>query len=140
MKKSGIIARSEILNIPRNFATLCNEGFDLMYLALGREYLRALGDEWWTHCNPMTICFNKIRLHENIIVLPAHSQIVKSFSNNGFKIHGVTGFKGDLLRILGEFAVGQKIPFEEVISWPDSDYLGKLFCKLGNIACSEVFS
>ena len=86
MKKSEIIARSEMLSIPRDFIALCSEDFDLMYLALGREYLRALGSEWWTHCNQNTICFSKINLKKNIIALPAHSQTVRSFSDNALVI------------------------------------------------------
>ncbi len=138
MKKSEILARSEALRIPHDFTNLCRETYDMMYLALGRDYLRALGNDWWTHSNQKTICFSQISTHENIIVLPAHAQIVKSFSNSGFKIHGVTGFKGDLLRILGDYAINQETPFEKVKLWPNSDYLGKLFCKLGNIDRFEV--
>ena len=133
MKKSQIQERAEWLEIPSDFEELLVSGFDLTYLALGKKYFLTLGDKWKSKSNTTIIGFNWNLCEKEILCIPSAHDIVSSFSRNGHKIHGVTGFKGDLLRILADYALKQKNPYRELLAWTHPVYLRDLVMKLGNL-------
>ena len=69
-----------------------------------------------------------------MLCIPSAHEIVSAFSGNGYKIHGVTGFKGDLFRILADYALKQKNPYRELVAWAHPVYLRDLIMKLGKLA------
>jgi len=133
MKKSQIQERAEWLEIPSNFEELLVTGFDLVYLALGEKYFLTLGDEWKSGGNTTIIGFNRNLCEKEMLCIPSAHDIVSSFSRNGHKIHGVTGFKGDLLKILAEYTLKQKNPYRELLAWTHPVYLRDLIMKLGSL-------
>jgi hypothetical protein len=70
---------------------------------------------------------------EHTLRIPCAADTVKSFSKSGHKIHGVVGFKGDLLRILACYARSKKNPVNEVKKWTCPTYLRKLIHNLGGL-------
>jgi hypothetical protein len=133
MRKFQIQERAEWLNIPSDFAELLESGFDLVYLALGKKYYLTLGEEWKSKSNSTIIGFNQALSEDTMLCIPSSHEIVSAFSKNGHKIHGVTGFKGDLLRILADYALKQKNPHRELVTWTHSIHLRDLVMKLGNL-------
>ena len=133
MRKSQIQERAESLEISSNFEKLMSSGFDVVYLALGEKYFLTLGDEWKSNSDTTIIGFNGSLCEKKMLCIPSAHEIVSSFSRNGHKIHGITGFKGDLLRILASYALKQKNPYRELLAWIHPVYLRDLVMKLGNL-------
>ena len=133
MRKSQIRERAKWLRIPSDFEGLFTSGYDLVYLALGKNYFLTLGDEWMSKSNTTIIGFDRSLSEEQMLCIPSAHEIVSSFSQNGHKIHGITGFKGDLLRILANHAMKQKNPYRELLAWTHPVYLRDLVMKLGNL-------
>ncbi len=133
MKKEEISSRSKDLNIPVDFQKICDTDYDLIYLAIGSDYMRSLGTKWSSDLNRTIICFQRINSSKNIIYIPANIEMVKAYSAAGYKIHGVVGFKGDLLRILTDYALTRKNPYEEIKSWVDPNHLYNIYYSLGGI-------
>jgi hypothetical protein len=133
MRKSQIQERAEWLNISSDFKELLATGFDLVYLALGKKYFLTLGNDWKNTVEPMILGFNRTLSEGKLLCIPSAHDIVRAFSQNGHKIHGITGFKGDLLRILANYALKQKNPYRELLGWTHPVYLRGLVMKLGNL-------
>ena len=133
MKKFQIQERAEWMKIPLDFEELLESEFDLVYLAVGKKYFLTLGEEWKSKSKSTIIGFNQDLPDATGLSVPSAHKIVSAFSRNGHKIHGVTGFKGDLLRILADYALKQKNPYREIISWTHPVYLRDLVMKLGNL-------
>jgi len=133
MKKSQIQDRAEWLDIPSDFEKLITSSFDLVYLALGKKYFLALGDEWKSKYSTTVIGFDRNLSQGTMLCIPSAHEIVSSFSQSGHKIHGITGFKGDLLRILSNHALKQENPYRELLAWTHPVYLRDLVMKLGNL-------
>lgn len=133
MKKSHIQERAELLGIPSDFEELITSGYDLVYLALGKNYFLTLGDEWRRKTSTPIIGFDSSLFEEQMLCIPSAHEIVSSFSQNGHKIHGVTGFKGDLLRVLANHALNQENSYRELLAWTHPVYLRDLVMKLGNL-------
>ncbi|MDF1537692.1 MAG: hypothetical protein P1Q69_02175 [Candidatus Thorarchaeota archaeon] len=55
---------------------------------------------------------------------------MQAFSSSGHKIHGVAGFKGDLLRILATYALSMKNPDREIASWTTLESILEIFQQL----------
>lgn len=132
MSKAQIQERAILLNIPSDFEKLIASGFDLVYLALGKNYFQALGENWERKWDTTVIGFNRSFTGERMLCIPSSHKIVSTFSRNGHKIHGITGFKGDLLRILANHALKQEHPYRELFAWTNPVYLCDLIMKLGN--------
>ncbi len=99
--KKFIKNRSNKLNITADFQRIVNRrDYNLIYLALGKDYLQSIRD-WETVIDTLTIAFSQSD-NPNILSLGANYEIVHIYSEYGYKIHGVVGFKGDLLRIFAE--------------------------------------
>jgi hypothetical protein len=138
MKKAEIITRANLLAINKDFEDeISQKTYDLIYLAVGKNYLTALGDNWMRLVNGTIILFDKKHLGENIVALPSGNNTVKSFSQSGYKVHGTTGFKGDLLRILATYASKQKDPYSEILTWTDPLYFSQLVHDLGRLDFSQ---
>lgn len=134
MKKFQIQERAEWLNIPSDFEKLLTSGFDIVYLALGKNYFLTLGNVWKTKSSTTTIVgFNQNLSEDSMLCIPSAHEIVSAFSRNGHKIHGVTGFKGDLLRVLANYALKQKNPYRELVGWTQPVCLRDLIMKLGTL-------
>lgn len=133
MRKSQIQERAEWLNISSDFKKLLATGFDLVYLALGKNYFLTLGSDWKNKVETMILGFNRALSDGTLLCIPSAHDIVRAFSQNGHKIHGITGFKGDLLRILANYALKQKNPYRELLGWTHPVYLRDLVMKLGNL-------
>lgn len=133
MKRSAIITRSKRLEIPTSFGQICQRTYDLMYLALGKNYLFSLGPSWPSHITCPTVMFDDSYHYRDLIHIPAGNKTVKSFSIKGKKVHGAAGFKGDLLRILAEYALSRDVPYDEVIGWKDPSYFRQLVNDLGGL-------
>jgi len=133
MKKHEIKERAELLGIPLEFEKLLATGFDLIYLALGMDYFLSLGETWLNGSNQSIIGFHRSLSGDRMLCIPSAHEIVSSFSQNGHKIHGITGFKGDLLRILANYALEREDPFEELLCWTRPEYLRELMTKLGGV-------
>jgi len=123
MKKGEILSRADTLGIQDDFAKLMTQGYDFSYLALGKSYMTAIGFQWLEFIHGTIASFVKEVEKEGILYLPANANTVHEFSANGHKIHGVTGFKGDLLRILADYALSCVDPLEEVKNWTNTDHL-----------------
>ena len=99
--KKFIKNRSDNLNIMTDFQKIVNQkDYDLIYLALGKDYLKSI-DDWENVIKTLTIAFTQAD-NPKVLSLEANNQIVSRFSASGYTIHGVIGFKGDLLRIFTE--------------------------------------
>ena len=133
MRKLQIQERAEWLNISSDFKELLATGFDLVYLALGKNYFLTLGSDWKNKVETMILGFNRALSDGTLLCIPSAHDIVRAFSQNGHKIHGITGFKGDLLRILANYALKQKNPYRELLGWTHPVYLRDLVMKLGNL-------
>jgi hypothetical protein len=133
LQKREILARAHDLRIEHDFAHVCLTGFDMVYLALGKNYLLTLGDEWMSVSKPLIVGFDRNFTGPGILCIAANHRTVKAFSSKGFTIHGVVGFKGDLFRILAEFALGTDDPHVEVMSWKYSEHLRDLVYRLGGL-------
>ncbi|MHA1137752.1 MAG: hypothetical protein ACTSSE_14825 [Candidatus Thorarchaeota archaeon] len=133
MKKSQILKRAKLLGIPSDFEELITSGYDLVYLALGKKYFLTLGDEWKSKSSTTIIGFDSSLSEEQMLCIPSAHEIVSSFSQNSHKIHGVTGFKGDLLRILANHALNQENSYRELLAWTHPVYFRDLVMKLGNL-------
>lgn len=136
MKIRQVRKRSEELNLQSSFTSLINKNFDLIYLALGNRYLAALGTDILTTIQIPTIVFHQ-QESEHLIRIPCSAETVKAFSKNGYKIHGVMGFKGDLLRVLARYALQRSRPYNEVKKWVNPSYLRKLIYRLGGLENSS---
>ena len=112
MRKDQILERSQLLNIPADFQELiAKENPDLIYLALGKDYLTALG-KWDENLPCQTIAFTESD-SEKVITLPANHIAVKEVASvGGLPIHGVIGFKGDLLLLTTRYLKEQINPVE----------------------------
>ncbi|MHA1155347.1 MAG: DUF6884 domain-containing protein [Candidatus Heimdallarchaeota archaeon] len=110
MTKDKIIERAELLHIPEDFQKIITkENPDLIYLALGKDYLTALG-KWDEKLPCKTIAFTHSD-STNVITLPADHITVKEVSQiGGLPIHGVIGFKGDLLLLTTRYLKEQQNP------------------------------
>lgn len=133
MRKREIHTRKNDLMIEYDFARICSSGFDIVYLALGRNYLLALGDEWKSVTTSIVVGFDKNLAGPRAVCIPSGYRTVSTFSSQGHIIHGVVGFKGDLLRILAQFATEHDVPFYEVMRWRNHDYLQNLIQRLGGL-------
>lgn len=123
MTKDKIIERAELLNIPEDFQEIINkENPDLIYLALGKNYLSALG-KWDEKLPCKTIAFDHSD-STDVITLPADHIVVKEVSRvGGLPIHGVIGFKGDLLLLTTRYLKEQPNPesaLKELLDNPDN--------------------
>jgi hypothetical protein len=132
MKIGEIRKRSEELNLQSSFTKLMHENFDLVYLALGKRYLDALGKDILSTIQTPTIVFHQ-QESKHLIRIPCSAEIVKVFSKHGHKMHGVVGFKGDLLRILARYALERPHPYNEVKLWVKPSYLRSLIYRLSGL-------
>ena len=133
MGKSGILRRSRLLGINADIRRIAGRGFDIAYLALGKGYLTALGTAWQDHISGSIVGFDTELVGRRYAIIPAGNETVKKFSGRGYKVHGAAGFKGDLLRILGEHALSSGGPYEEVLSWSEPLYIRDLIFSLGSL-------
>ncbi len=127
MKKAQIREWSKKLSIAEDFKKICSKKYDLSYFALGTKYLIALGDEWYHSLGGTIITFSMFSDEDRFVILPSGAEIVRSFSSSGHKIHGVAGFKGDLLRILAQHAMHKSKPYTEISKWTQPGYLSGIF-------------
>ena len=132
MKMRDVIKWSEELGIQSSFTSLIAKDFDLAYLALGKRYVAALGKDTLATIQIPTVVFHEHE-SEHLIRIPCSAQTVKSFSKQGHKIHGVVGFKGDLLRVLARFALEKPDPGSEVRKWGTTNHLRKLVHHIGSL-------
>ncbi len=133
MKVSQIRERSVQLAIPEQFREVTSKRYDLIYLALGSKYLAALPSKWYEELSGLIVMFHKPRASERMLILHSGANIVKRYSSVGHKIHGVAGFKGDLLRVFASHACTQPDPYSEVMNWTDAFYFSELFHNLGKV-------
>ncbi|NHJ12140.1 MAG: hypothetical protein EAX95_00605 [Candidatus Thorarchaeota archaeon] len=131
MKKLEVLARSSALNIESTFKEVCKRRYDLLYLALGEKYLLSLGEKALDGQKGLVLLFHPKGGDFESVSVPSGSKAVSSFSQRGHMIHGVVGFKGDLLRILSHHALSEPDPYEEVLSWTKKAYLENLLRSLG---------
>ncbi|MHA1924599.1 MAG: DUF6884 domain-containing protein [Candidatus Thorarchaeota archaeon] len=136
MSKSKIRERSAVLRIEEDYKKLHETRFDLTYLALGKKYLTALGNDFLSYTRGTVVVFDSKWTDEKAVYVPSGSKAVRAFSIHGFKIHGVVGFKGDLLRILAEHALGHDDQYGEVVAWTEPSYLEELVYSLGGLRAS----
>jgi len=129
MKMVEVKKRSEELELQSSFTSLVNSSFDLVYLALGKQYLAALGTAALTTIRTPTIVFHG-QDSDHLIQVPCSTKTVKAFSECGHTIHGVVGFKGDLLRILAGYALKKSHPYSEVKKWTESSHLRMVLHRL----------
>lgn len=133
LKKAEILERAEALGIEDSVASICRTEYDLLYIALSKKYMLTLGEHPFHDMDGVAVVFHHTKADCETVYVPSGSATVKSFSQQGFKIHGVVGFKGDLLRILSEFAMKQKFPSEEVRTWTNPIKLESLIYELGDL-------
>ncbi|MBD3189701.1 MAG: hypothetical protein GF308_03615 [Candidatus Heimdallarchaeota archaeon] len=114
MTKKEILERAKLLEIPKDYKKiLVKTNPSLIYLALGKDYLLSLGN-WDENLPCTTIAFSPSD-SEKVISFPADYITVKKVSSrSGVPIHGVVGFKGDLLLILANYLLSQKNPEESL--------------------------
>ncbi len=135
MNKEDLIERARLLRIPDDFQEIvAKEKPDLMYLALGKSYLTALG-EWDKDLPCATIAFTE-SASKKVITLPADNIAVQEVAHLGIgPIHGVVGYKGDLLLLTTRFVKNnQKNPEKallELLETPDD--LVQMLAMLRNI-------
>ncbi|MFW9909100.1 MAG: hypothetical protein ACFFEF_11025 [Candidatus Thorarchaeota archaeon] len=127
MKKELLLGRSRALKIEKDFAENCVNRYDFLYLALGKDYFTALGDDWLSQESGVVFQFVDQNPKSNVLWFPSGNDTVQAFSSNGFKVHGASGFKGDLLRILANYVLSEPDPYSELIGWTEPSYLKQLF-------------
>ena len=110
MKNVDIIRRSNLLEIKKDFKQILESNYDLIYLALGKKYLMTIS-EWENLCNSLTIAFTHVKSN-NFLCLDGSKHSVLKFKKQGFTIHGVFGFKGDLLEIIAKKILSLENPGE----------------------------
>jgi len=132
MKMAKVRKRSQELKIQSSITKIANKGFDIAYLALGKRYLASLGKDTLLEFQMPTIVFHG-QESDQLIRIPCSTETVKAFSKRGHKIHGVVGFKGDLLGILARYALQKPNPCNEVKKWENLHYLKKLIHRLGGL-------
>ncbi len=132
MRMPEVRKRAQELGLSSSFTSLVNRRFELVYLALGKRYLAALGTDSLAAIEIPTITFHG-ESSKHLVKIPCSAEVVKSFSKFGNKIHGVVGFKGDLLRILARYALRQIHPYTEVKKWTRASYLRRLIYRLGRL-------
>ncbi|MFW9923353.1 MAG: DUF6884 domain-containing protein [Candidatus Thorarchaeota archaeon] len=110
MNKEQIVERAKKLQIPEDYKIIIEkEKPDFIYLALGQNYLHSIG-EWDRDLPCKTIAFTASS-NKNVITLPADHIIVSELaSSSGLPIHGVVGYKGDLLLLTTRYLKNQKDP------------------------------
>jgi len=96
--KQEIFLRANQLEISQDYKKLIVKNYDFIYIALGKDYLETL-QQWDDKIKSNTLAFFESQ-NKKILVLKADRESVLEYSKLGYKIHGVLGFKGDLLRIL----------------------------------------
>ncbi len=133
MKKATILERAEHLGIEEAFRDICGRNYDLLYIALSKKYMIAIGEQFLCGIDGTTLVFHKQKMEPRAVYVPSGSAAVKCFSQQGFKIHGVVGFKGDLLRILMTYAREKKNAYSELHSWKDPLKLRTIIYKLGRL-------
>ncbi len=134
MKKQSILFRAKRLRIPDDFEKVCRDTrYDLIYLALGKNYILALGRGWLGSAHGAVVSFDSKLAGRDVVMVPCGNSAVRSFSQQGHKIHGAVGFKGDLLRILVCYALGLADPYDEVSRWSRPAYLQDLIHALGGL-------
>jgi len=133
MKKNEIRERAGLLGISSEFEKLLTSRFDLIYLALGADYFLTLDETWFNDSDKSIIGFHRSLSGDGMLCIPSAHEIVSSFSQNGHKIHGITGFKGDLLRILAKYALKMSDPYEELLRWTYPEYLREVVMRLGSV-------
>jgi hypothetical protein len=136
MTMRDVRKRSEELELQSSFTDLISKNFDLVYLALGKRYLAALGKDTLSTIQTPTVVFHE-QESEYLIRIPCSAQTVNAFSKRGHKIHGIVGFKGDLLRVLARFALEKPNPRNEIRKWGTANYLRKLVNWLGGLEKSN---
>jgi hypothetical protein len=134
MRKGEILERSSLLSIRQDFDRICEKNYDLSYVALGSNYLLSLGKDWQQPLNGSIIAFGKKTSGDNLLSLSCDAEIVKALSSAGQKIHGIAGFKGDLLRILTTYALNQHDSYSEVASWTILENVQKLVKSIARIS------
>ena len=122
LSKKQIEERAKLLNIPEDYQNIIEkEQPDLIYLAAGKDYLLALG-EWDRNLPCKTIAFIDSESDE-VISLPAdHIAVREAASMGGLPIHGVIGYKGDLLLLTTRYLKNQKDPnkaLKEILDNPE---------------------
>jgi hypothetical protein len=132
MKMKKLRKQAKKLQIKDSFIKLMETRFDLIYLALGKRYMAALGEGVVSVLETPTVAFHT-QSSDCLIRIPCHTETVKSFSKHGHKIHGVVGFKGDLLRVLAQYALERRNPRNEFKKWADTTYLQQLIYRLGGL-------
>jgi hypothetical protein len=133
MRISEVRKRSSDLKIQQVLSQLMRNDFDLIYLALGKRYMLALGKDTLDSVWSTMLVFHG-QESSRMIRIPCDAKTVKVFSKQGNKIHGVVGFKGDLLRILTQYAIGRRSPASEVEKWTNASYLRNLVYQLGGLS------
>jgi len=108
MLPDQIIERAIKLKIDTDFQDIIKKDYDFIYLALGQDYLLSVG-EWKDMINCPIIVFQGIK-KDNLVCLEANNETVKKYSNYGYKINGVNGFKGDLLLIIAKLIQQKQNP------------------------------
>jgi hypothetical protein len=132
MNMADVRKRALELMIQSSFTNLLNNEYDFLYLGLGKRYLAALGKEIISEIQTPTILFHGEESNY-LVRVPCAADTVKAFSKRGHKIHGVVGFKGDLLRILAKYALDKPNPLKETNRWSRTNYLRKLVHQLGGL-------
>ncbi|NHK30683.1 MAG: hypothetical protein FK730_04985 [Asgard group archaeon] len=122
MNSEEIQKHANALQIPQDFNQIIgDEKPDLIYLALGKNYLTALGD-WDTVLPCKTIAFHPSE-NKKVITLPAdHVAVQEASSIGGLPIHGVVGYKGDLLLLTTRYLKNSNNPVEalqDLLNNPD---------------------
>jgi hypothetical protein len=132
MKMTEVRKRSNKLRIRDAFARVVNTGFDLVYLALGKRYLASLGKDLHSVLEAPTVTFHGFE-SDLVVRIPCGAETVKAFSKRGHTIHGVVGFKGDLLRVLAHYALEKPNPEREAKKWINLKYLLSVILRLGGL-------
>ncbi|NHJ85492.1 MAG: hypothetical protein FK734_08520 [Asgard group archaeon] len=110
MSKEDIEKRAELLTIPNDYHEIIEkEKPDCIYLALGKKYLDAIGS-WDKDLPCKTIAFDDSD-NNLVITLPAdHIAVQEASFGGGLPIHGVVGYKGDLLLLTTNYLVNSDKP------------------------------
>ena len=132
MPMAEVRKRSQEQQLQASILNQTTKGFDLIYFALGKRYLAALGKDTLSELQTPTIVFHG-KESDNLVRFPCSSQTVKAFSKQGHKIHGVVGFKGDLLRILVTNILHKPAPSDEIAKWKDPYHLKRMVNVMGGL-------
>jgi hypothetical protein len=133
LKKTEILERANSLGITEDIRSICEGDYVLLYFALSRKYMLALGGNRLSEIKGTTVTFHKQKTDSELVYVPSGANTVKSFAQRGFKIHGVVGFKGDLLRILMKYVLKKKDSYSELQSWMDPVKLKTLIYRIGGL-------